>query len=173
MPKVKKVKGQVARPGVPLEMRVEDLERNIAPLYGAVNNPLAQETALGFALREVKARGLANEEAICPRVAARLTALEKLREREQPIIFDTIHRLANRVDALEKQEAATAAHVVKLLMAQRAAGRERLVADLKQEDSSYLIIAHIMREVRRLPVSEQVRVNNLIADLVEASGRGG
>lgn len=57
--------------------RVAVLERNIEPLYGVVNHPLVQDTALGFALREMNARGIANEEAICPRVAARLTALER------------------------------------------------------------------------------------------------
>lgn len=195
MPKVKKVKvkGQVARPGVPLEFRVKDLERNIGPLYGAVHNPLTQETALGFVLREIKARGLANEEAICPRVAARQTALEKnaVRQAAEAVKFEErLERLEhckpaeaedrdelfNRLSALEKQEAATAAHVVKLLLNARL-GKERLMADLKQDvrknaDAEWANVGRVFDEVVGMPRIVQKELLNRLLAMYHNAGRG-
>lgn len=197
MPKVKKVKvkGQVARPGVPLEFRVKDLERNIGPLYGAVHNPLTQETALGFVLREIKARGLANEEAICPRVAARQTALEKnavrqaleavkfeerlsALERNAPPAGDGQWRaeVGRRIQDLEKQEEATAAHVVKLLLNARL-GKERLMADLKQDvrknaDAEWANVGRVFDEVVSMPRIVQKELLNRLLAMYHNAGRG-
>lgn len=107
----------------------EALIQRVANLEGLANHPFAQDTGLSATLRDMNARIASNEDAICPRVAARQTALEKdaIRGARDAVMFE------ERLSALEKQEAATAAHVVKLLMAQRAAGRERLMADLRQD----------------------------------------
>lgn len=115
----------------------EALIQRVANLEGLANHPFAQDTGLSATLRDMNARIAANEDAICPRVAARQTALEKdaIRGARDAVMFE------ERLSALEKQEAATAAHVVKLLMAQRAAGKERLMADLRQD----IILAVVKR----------------------------